>query len=101
MCFNFCICFFSRHSYRNYKFYNRIKICAIIAGINTYKLIIKKKKKKHDKTVLLEKTDLNSIEVLISKALTDPNISHDEFVLVRNVFKEYDDMRKEIKKIKT
>ena len=78
-----------------------LKICAIIAGINTYKLIIKKKKKKHDKTVLLEKTDLNSIEVLISKALTDPNISHDEFVLVRNVFKEYDDMRKEIKKIKT
>ena len=34
------------------------------------------------------KTKLNSIEVLISKALTDSNISHVEFDLV-NVLKEY------------
>ena len=31
----------------------------------------KKKKKKHDKVVLLAKSQLNSIKVLISKALTD------------------------------
>ena len=36
----------------------------------------------------LAKTKLNSIEVLISKALTDSNISHVEFDLV-NVLKEY------------
>ena len=30
-----------------------INICAITAGIKKYKLIIKKKKKKHDKIVLL------------------------------------------------
>ena len=32
-----------------------LKICAITAGIKKYKLIIKKKKKKHDKIVLLAK----------------------------------------------
>ena len=39
------------------------------------------KKKKHGKIVLLAKSKLNSIEVLISKALINSVISHDEFVL--------------------
>ena len=65
-----------------------LKICAITAGIKKYKSIIKKKKKKHDKIVLLAKSKLNSIEVLISKALIDSVISHDEFVLINNVLKE-------------
>ena len=34
--FNFCFCFFTWYSYRNYEFCNRIKICAIIAGIESY-----------------------------------------------------------------
>ena len=55
-----------------------LKICAIAAGIKKYKSIIKKKKKKHDKIVLLEKSKLNSIQVLISKVLINSNISHDE-----------------------
>ena len=38
-----------------------LKICAITAGIKKYKSIIKKKKKKHDKIVLLAKSKLNSI----------------------------------------
>ena len=46
-----------------------LKICAITAGIKNYKSMIKKKKKKHDKIVLLAKSKLNSIGVLISKAL--------------------------------
>ena len=33
------------------------------AGIKNYKLIIRKKKKKHDKMVSLAKTNFNSIEV--------------------------------------
>ena len=53
-----------------------LKICAITAGIKKYKSIIKKKKKKHDKIVLLAKSKLNSIEVLISKVLIVSNISH-------------------------
>ena len=68
--------------------------------LKSIKSIIKKKKKKHDKIVLLGKTKLSNIEVLISKALIDFNISHDEFILINNVLKEYDDMKKEIKNIK-
>ena len=48
-----------------------LKICAITAGIKQYKSIIKKKKKKRNKIVLLGKYKLNTIEVLISKALID------------------------------
>ena len=72
-----------------------LKICEIAAGIKKYESIIKKKK--HDKIVLLAKSKLNSIEVLISKALIDSNISHDEFVLINNVLKEFYDMKEEIK----
>ena len=46
-----------------------------------------KKKKKHDKIVLLGKDKLNIIKVLISKALIDSYISHDEFVLVNNMLR--------------
>ena len=44
-----------------------LKICAITAGIKKYKSIIKKKKKEHDKIVLLAKSKLNKIGVLVSK----------------------------------
>ena len=54
-----------------------IKICAITAGIKKYKSIIKKKKKKHDKIVLLGKDKLNTIEFLISNDLIDSYITHD------------------------
>ena len=55
-----------------------LKICAITSGIKKYKSIIKKKKK-HDKIVLLAKSKLKSIEVLTSNALIDSDISHDDF----------------------
>ena len=74
-----------------------LKICAITAGIIKYKSIIKKKKKKHDKIVLLAKSKLSSIEVLISQALIDSNISHDKFLLINNVLKEFCDMKEEMK----
>ena len=71
-----------------------LKICAITAGIKTYKSIIKKRKKKHDKIVLLAKSKLNNIEVLISKALIDSNISYDEFISINNMLKEYNEWKK-------
>ena len=77
-----------------------LKICAITARIRKYKSIIKKKKKKH-KIILLAKSKLNSIEVLISKALIDSVVGHDEFVLINNVSKEYNEMKEEIKNLKT
>ena len=61
-----------------------LKISAITVAIKRYKSIIIKRKKKHEKVVLLAKTKLNSIEVVISKALTDSYISHDEFISVNN-----------------
>ena len=75
----------------------RIKICAITAIIKKYKSIISKNKKKNGKIVLLAKTKLNSVDVLISEASIKSYISHDEFISVNNVLKEYDDMREEIK----
>ena len=48
-----------------------LKICSTTAGIKKYKLIIKKKKKNHDKIVLLGKTKLNTIKFLIFEALID------------------------------
>ena len=43
----------------------KLKICAITAVTEKQKQVIKKKKK-HNKTVLLAKTKLNNIESLIS-----------------------------------
>ena len=67
----------------------KIKICAVTAGIKKYKSIIKKRQKKHGEIILLRKDNLNTTEVLISKTIIDSYISHDEFVSVNNVLKEY------------
>ena len=40
-----------------------------------------------------EKTKLNSIEVLISRALIDSYIIRDELPPVNNMLREYDDMK--------
>ena len=65
------------------------------------KSIIKKKKKKHDKIVLLRKDKLNTTAVLISKALINSFINHDKFVSVNNVLREYNELKKEIKNPQT
>ena len=70
-----------------------LKMCTITARIEKYKSIIKKKKKKHDKIVLLAKSELNSIEVFISKTFIDSVISHDEFVLISYMLEEYNKRR--------
>ena len=61
------------------------------------------KEKNKIKWLLLAKTKLNKIEVSISKTSTDSNISHKEFefVLVNNVLKGYNDMKKAIKNHKS
>ena len=74
----------------------RLKICAITTGIKKFKSIIKEKKK-HDETVFLEKSKLNSTEVLISKVSIVSVISHDEFVLINNVLKEYNEMKDNVR----
>ena len=46
---------------------------------------------------LLAKSKLNRIEVFISNALTESNVILDEFILINNVLKKYDDMKEETK----
>ena len=75
------------------------KICAVVARTKRFKSIINKKKKKRDKTILLPKSKLNSMQVLMSKALIDANISHDEFVSINNVLKEYDKINQKCNKL--
>ena len=56
--------------------------------------------KKNEKMVFLANSKLNSIEVLISKALIDSVIGLDEFVLINNAQKEYRKLNEEIKNYK-
>ena len=49
--------------------------------------------------MLLGKDKLNTIEILISKDLIDSCINHDEFVLLNNVLREYNEMKNEIKSL--
>ena len=97
MYFHFWICFFSRYSIAITSSAIGLKNCAITAGIKKYKSIINKKKKTHDKIVLLPKTKLTSMEVLIYIK----SISHDGFVLINNALKEYDDLKEKINNLKT
>ena len=50
---------------------------------------------------MLAKTKLDAIEVLIFKSLIDSYISHDEFVLVNNALRKYNDSKEEIINQKT
>ena len=74
-----------------------LKTCVVTARIKKYKSIKKKKKRKHGKVVLLRKFKLNSIKVLIYKALIDSNTNHNQFVLVNIVMKNFYDRKEEIK----
>ena len=78
-----------------------IKFITITAAIKKYKSFIKKKKKNHDKIVFLGKDKLNTIEVLISKALVESYISHDKFGSVNNILREYNEIKEEIKNRET
>ena len=97
MFFHFCFCFFSWYSYGLISSSFGLKSCAITAGIKKYKSIIKKNKKNNVKILLLTKSKLNTIEVLNPKALIDLNLSHEEFVLINNVLKEFYEIKEELK----
>ena len=76
--------FISCYSCRYYKFCSRNK------NMQNYC----RKKKEHQKIVLLGKDKLNTIEVSIdSKALIDSYISHEKFVSLDNVLREYNEMK--------
>ena len=46
--------------------------------------ITRNKKKQNNKILVLAKSKLNSIETLVSQALPDMEISHEEFITILN-----------------
>ena len=55
--------------------------------------ITSNKKKKHDHLLILAKSKFNSVETLISQALGDLDISHEEFILILKEKDKYEKMK--------
>ena len=80
--------------YKNIIKINQDLIFSLSTGITKKLLnITKKKKKKHDKILMLAKSKLNSIETLISQALIDMDISHEEFIRILKEKDRYEMMK--------
>ena len=63
--------------------------------------ISRKKKKKHNKKIALARSKLNIIETLISQVLTDFEISHEEFSKIIYEKNNYEQIRDNMKSIKS
>ena len=61
--------------------------------------ITRNKKKKHDKILMLAKSKLNSIETLVSQALIDMEISHEEFVPIFKEKDKYEKMKERVRNL--
>ena len=74
-----------------------LKICVIPEATKKYKSIIEKWNRSMIKQYCYQNqiyiAFLTYIEFLTSKALIDSVISHDEFVLIHNILKEYNEMK--------
>ena len=55
--------------------------------------VTKKRKKKHNKIIVLAKTKLNMIDTLLSSALNDSEISHEEFTNIINEANIYENIK--------
>ena len=63
--------------------------------------VTRKKKKKHNKIVMLAKSKLSSIETLMSQALIDLEISHEEFKTIVNEKEKYKLMKESTRNTKS
>ena len=61
--------------------------------------ITRNKKKKHDKILMLAKSKLDSIETLVSQALIDMEISHEEFIAILRVKQKYERMTENVRNV--
>ena len=61
--------------------------------------ITKNKKKKHGKILMLAKCKLNSIEALVSQALIDMEISHEEFIAIFKEKDKYEKMKENVRNV--
>ena len=74
-------------------------VFAIGAGISKSLLkVTKKRKKKHNKTIALTKNKLNTIDTLLSSALNDSEISHEEFSIITEA-NIYENIQENIKEL--
>ena len=55
--------------------------------------ITRRKKKKHDQILMLAESKFNSIETLMSQALGDLDISHEEFIMILKEKDRYERMK--------
>ena len=60
----------------------------------------KKRKKKHNKIIALAKSKLSTIDTLLSSALNDSKINHEEFTNIITETNMYENIKKYIKEIK-
>ena len=60
----------------------------------------RKKEKKHDKILMLAKSKLSSINTLISQALIDMDISHEQFITILKEKDRYEMMKENLRKKK-
>ena len=74
-------------------------ILTISTGVNKSLLrVTKKGKKKHNKIIALAKSKLNTIDILLSSALNDSKISHEEFTNIiaeKNMYENMKDIKEE------
>ena len=61
--------------------------------------LTRNKKIKHDKILILVKSKLNSIETLVSQALIDMEISHEEFVTILKEKDKYEKMKENLRNV--
>ena len=61
--------------------------------------VTKKRKKKHNKIIVLAKIKLNMIDTLLSSALNDSEISHEEFTNIINEANIYENIKENIKEL--
>ena len=73
----------------------------MITGIVKTLLKIKRNKKEHIKVVLLARSKLNSTEKIISKALLDNEISHEDFTAIINEEKNHQELKEIIRLMKS
>ena len=67
--------------------------------IKTLLSITRNKKKKHDKILMLAKSKLNSIETLVSQALIDIEISHEEFNMILKEKDKCEKMKENVRNV--
>ena len=61
--------------------------------------LTKKRKKKHNKIIVLAKNKLNTIDTLLSSALNDSEISHEEFSNIITEANIYESIKENIKEL--